>query len=78
MKVEHPNAEKPTPEELAQLERLQRAIENAVADGKISRQELDNIRAVTFADRKVTVAELELYRKLVLDKIEKGELEYDW
>ena len=78
MIIEHPNTTEPTAEEKQQLERLKTVINNAVADGKISRKELDDIRAATFADKKVTVAELELYRKLVLDKIETGELEYEW
>ena len=78
MIIEHPNTTEPTAEEKQHLERLKTVINNAVADGKISRKELDDIRAATFADKKVTVAELELYRKLVLDKIETGELEYEW
>ncbi|MFB2921420.1 MULTISPECIES: hypothetical protein [Aerosakkonema] len=78
MLIERPNAAQPTPEEKQHLERLKTVINNAVADGKISRKELDDIRAATYADKKVTVTELELYRKLVLDKIETGELQYDW
>lgn len=78
MIIEHPHTTEPTLAEKQHLDRLKTVINNAVADGKISRKELDDIRAATFADKKVTVAELELYRKLVLDKIETGELEYEW
>lgn len=78
MHIERPHAAPSTPKETQQLERLETVIKNAVADGKISRKELDDIRAVTFANKTVTMAELTLYKNLVLDKIESGELQYDW
>ena len=78
MKIERPNAVEATPDELRELEKLKTVIENAIADGKLSRQELENIRLTMSADHKVTVAELELYRKMVQEKIDKGELVYDW
>jgi hypothetical protein len=78
MKISHPNAQNPTPEESRALEQLKAIIERATADGKISRQELDSIKAAQFADGKISIAELELYRTLILEKVEKGELEYEW
>lgn len=78
MNIEHPHAQAPTPEELHDLERLRLTIERVVADGKVSGTEIRIIQAVYMADGKITVDELCLYRTLVLEKIEAGELEYEW
>lgn len=78
MKVEYPCAQAPTPEELRDLERLRLTIERVVSDGKVSGAEIRAIQAVYTADGKITVEELCLYRTLVLEKIEAGELEYEW
>ncbi|GET35964.1 MULTISPECIES: hypothetical protein [Microseira] len=78
MKISRPNAKNPTAEEIRQLEKLKAAIERATADGKVTRQELETIKAAEWADGKISVEELELYRTLILEKIEKGELEYEW
>ncbi len=78
MKISRPNAKNLTPEEIRQLEHLKATIERATADGKVTRQELETIKAAEWADGKVSVQELELYRTLILEKIEKGELEYEW
>ena len=67
-----------TPEESRQLEKLQVQIERAVADGKISNQEMEDIKRAMLADGKVTVEELELYRILVTDRIVAGEVEYEF
>lgn len=67
-----------SPEELRELEKLTKIIDRAIADGKMSHYEIENIKKAMSADRKVTVAELALYRHLVLEKIDRGELEYDW
>ncbi|MGE5657111.1 MAG: hypothetical protein ACM37W_10880 [Actinomycetota bacterium] len=78
MQVSRPNAKELSPQELQDLAKLKGLIERAVADGKISKQELEDIQAQTFADGKVLVEELDLYRKLVTEKIERGELEYEF
>lgn len=78
MKVEHPNAPTPSLEDIRALENLKVIIEQAIADGRISRHEMDRIRASMAADGKVTFDELELYRILVQTKIDQGQLEYDW
>lgn len=78
MKVWRPEPSQPSPEDLQQLDRLRSVINAAVADGKISGAEMVAIRAQASSDGKVTVAELELYRKLVTEKLATGELEYEW
>jgi hypothetical protein len=78
MKVSRPHAKELTPEELQQLERLKTVIKNAIADGKISRKELDDIQAAMFADKKVLVEELEIYSKLIQEKLSNGELQMDY
>ncbi|MBD0341025.1 MAG: hypothetical protein ICV61_09075 [Microcoleus sp. Co-bin12] len=78
MLVSRSSAKQPTLEETRQLEKLQVQIERAVADGKISKQEMEDIKRAIWADGKVTVEELELYRILVTDKIVAGEVEYEF
>jgi prefoldin subunit 5 len=78
MEVEHFSTEELSPEEIQQLEELQRIIEAAVSDGRLSHDELEKIKTIAFAHKKLFPAGLQLYRKLVLDKIDRGELEYEW
>lgn len=78
MKIEHPNARELTPDELQGLEKLKAVIEQATADGKLSEAELQRIKAVINADRKVLIEELELVRTLIQEKIRAGELSMDW
>jgi hypothetical protein len=78
MLVSRSSDKQPTPEETRQLEKLQVQIERAVADGKISKQEMEDIKRSIWADGKVTVEELELYRILVTDRIVAGDVEYEF
>jgi len=76
MEISHTQA--PTPEMAAELTRLKTLIERAVSDGRISPAEMAQIKKQIAADGQVTFQELELYRQLVLDKIEQGELEREF
>ncbi|MEG3904028.1 MULTISPECIES: hypothetical protein [unclassified Microcoleus] len=78
MLVSRSTAKQATPEETRQLQKLQVQIERAVANGKISKQEMEDIRRAICADGKVTVEELELYRMLVTDRIVSGDVEYEF
>ena len=78
MKMERPNAIPPSPEDLKNLDKLRAIIERAIADGKLTRQEMESIQFEIRADGKVTVHELELCRKLIWQKIRNGELEHDY
>lgn len=78
MKISRPNAKNPTAAEIQKLEKLKAIIQRATADGKVTRSELETIKAMEWADGKISVEELALYRTLILEKIEKGELEYEW
>ncbi len=78
MEISRPQAPAPTPEELEDLEKLKAVIDRAVADGKITQGELAQIRAVTTHDGKITPQEVELYRTLIIEKINKGELTWGW
>jgi uncharacterized membrane protein YebE (DUF533 family) len=68
----------PTPEELQDLEKLKVLIEKAIADGKLSQQEMTAIKSQAWADGKVTPEELELYTDSILEKIRSGELEWEF
>ena len=78
MKVSRPQDREPTPQELQELEKLQAIIERATEDGKLTGVEFETIKDAIRADKKVTVEELQLVRKLIYEKIESGELERVW
>ncbi|WP_448573619.1 hypothetical protein [Trichothermofontia sp.] len=78
MEISRPQAAAPTPEELEDLDKLKAVIDRAVADGKITQGELAQIRQVATHDGKITPQEMELYRTLIIEKINKGELSWGW
>jgi len=78
MLVERPNQGELTPEELESLKQLQTVIDQVIADGKVSKYEMDLISRTISADGKILVEEVELIRKCVREKISKGLLTYDW
>lgn len=78
MSIEQPSTEEPAFEDLQDLEKLRFVIEQAVADGKITKDELDQIKAIAWADGKITPQELELYSTLILQKIRSGELVWEF
>ncbi len=43
---------------------IKKMIERAIADGSLSRQEDEDIKAAIFSDGKVTEEEMKLYREL--------------
>lgn len=78
MKIERPNANSPTPEELQDLARLKTAIEQVIANGKVSKAECERIKGIMWADGKITPEELELCRTMIYNKISNGELEWEY
>lgn len=77
MDIFRPNAPAMTPAMQAELTHLKMMVERAVADGRITADETDQIKRQIAADGQVTFQELELYRQLILDKISDGVLERD-
>ncbi|MGK7931458.1 MAG: hypothetical protein AB4041_08485 [Microcystaceae cyanobacterium] len=78
MEVSRPNSKPSSPEELKDLETLRSLIEKAIADGLLSKDEMESIKTAIDADGKVTPQELNLCQELIWSKIDSGELEYDW
>lgn len=82
MKIIQSHPTEPTPEEVKKLEKLKARIERAVVDGKISGQEMEDIQNEIMTDGKGSAEqiyrELELYRILVEQKLETGDLESQW
>lgn len=58
------------------IEKLHEIIERALRDGKLSKKENDSIKALIYADKKVTSEESKLYRELQ-EKIWTGEIQID-
>jgi len=78
MKITRPHAQDPTPEELAELEYFKHLLDQAAADGVITRQEIQNLQHQAYGQGTPTAdqlyRELELYRQLVTEKVQNGEL----
>ncbi len=78
MKLVRDDNQEITPEEQKELDRLRAVIEQATADGIITKGERDRISAAMRADGKVTREELELVRTLVTEKVKAGQLTLDY
>jgi len=78
MKVSRPNSKPLSPEELKDLDQLKSLIERATADGLVSKDEIDTIKAFIRSHGKVTPEELDLCQKFIWSKIQSGELAYEW
>ena len=78
MRIEKPNQEPITQEDLQNLDKLKVLIEKCVADGYLTQDELRIIKDFIRSDGKVTTEELELCQKLIWDKVQSDELEYSW
>ncbi|BBC25069.1 hypothetical protein [Pseudanabaena sp. ABRG5-3] len=78
MLVEHPNRKELTSNELQSLQKLQAVIDRAIADGRISKYEMEVIDRTIRGDGKVLVEEVTLVRQLIRDKIDSGLLTQEW
>jgi uncharacterized tellurite resistance protein B-like protein len=70
-------AQPPTddPEHLSSLQAL---VQRVMADGKISREEAQQLRTALFADGQLTPDELEVVRKAMRAHLGDNPLEFDW
>ena len=78
MEIERSSQHELTPEEQAHLKKLRELVQAALADGKLSESEIQQIRALIHADRQVTVEELETIRTTAKELLGDAFLEYDW
>ncbi|NJL44884.1 MAG: TerB family tellurite resistance protein [Leptolyngbyaceae cyanobacterium SM2_3_12] len=78
MKINRPGASSLTRNELEDLDTLKVLIEGAIADGVITGAERDRIRALIWADGKVSPQELNLVQDIIWNKIQTGELVLEW
>lgn len=78
MQISRPNYQEPTPEELHDLEKLKAVIERAIADGKLTHDEVNCIKATMRADGKITPEELNLLSEMVVQKMQEGKIEWVW
>jgi len=74
MQIERPNKAPLTDEDLQHLEKLQALLEKAIADGIITRDELDTIKVQIASNGKLMIEELDLVRQFIREKVTKGEL----
>ena len=78
MQVERPNQQDLTQEEQAHLAKLRQMVEDALADGRLSQNELQGIKTFINADHKVTVDELRTIKTTVRELLGEGTIEFDW
>lgn len=78
MQDKHSNDSRPSPDELKDLDKLKRTIEQATADGLLTEAEMETVKAAIRADGKISPQELELVQQLIYDKIQSGELNINW
>lgn len=78
MDIQHPNRKELTSEEQQQLDRLKKVIEQATADGKLTQTEIERIKAVIWADGRISPEELAMVSELVKKKIASGDLAIEW
>ncbi|MDA0674554.1 MAG: hypothetical protein O3C67_12725 [Cyanobacteria bacterium] len=63
------------PEHLSSLKAL---VQRVMADGKISREEAQQLRTALFADGQLTPDELDVVRKAMRELLGDNPLEFDW
>ncbi|MCU0524990.1 MAG: hypothetical protein MUF72_09215 [Elainella sp. Prado103] len=78
MQISRPNCSEPSPEELLDLQKLKVTIERAISDGKLTPEEMRQIKTLVWADGKISPQELNLISHLVTQKLQEGELEWVW
>lgn len=78
MKIERPNAKTLSPQEVAQLQILQSTVEKALDDGQFSITEIEQIKAIMWADGKVTYEELRTVRNTIHSVMGDVPPEYEW
>ena len=75
MKVERPDSQQLSAEETQELDYLRALIEQAVADGVVTKEEESNIKALALHSKpryELLSQELAMYRELITNKINAG------
>ena len=78
MEINKPNAKQLSSKEIAHLEKLKSIVEQAVEDGKFSTYEIQSIRALLWADGKITYEELQIVHKTIKSVMGDNVPELEW
>lgn len=78
MEIKRPNQAPLTEDDLQHLAKLEALLEKAIADGIVTRYELDAIKVQIASNGKVMIEELELVRKFIREKVASGEILIDF
>jgi hypothetical protein len=78
MRIERANAPEPSQAELEHLQQLRTLVEHALANGKLSRDQIQSIQALMGADPRVTVAELAVLHETLRQVLGDAALDYEW
>jgi uncharacterized membrane protein YebE (DUF533 family) len=81
MKIERPDYQEPTPDELRELEKLRAMIERAIADGVVTQDEMGIIKQQIISKKNHSAEqvyrEIALCRTLINEKVVQGKLTID-
>jgi len=78
MLIDRPNQKALTDEDLESLSKLKALIDNVIADGKVSKDDIEMINCAIYSNGKVLIEEVTLLRQMVRDKIDCGLLIYEY
>jgi len=78
MKIHKPNDQPLSSEEIAHLEKLKSVAEKAIADGKLSQYETEQIKSLLWADGKVTSDELRTLHQTIKSVMGDEAPEIEW
>jgi hypothetical protein len=78
MLIERPTHEELTDADLQNLIKLKSVIDSAIADGTVSKEDMEAINCAIHSDGKVSIEEIALIRQLVRDKLDSGLLTYEY
>lgn len=78
MKVEYSDDHSLSPEDAAHLAKLKAYVQEALANGRLSRDEADHIQQLMKEDGKVTVEELRMIKATIREMLGGADLEFDW
>lgn len=78
MQISRPNAKSLTSEDRQQLDQLKSIVENALANGKLSKEEIIRIQKFSLADSTIVYEQRITIRQTMQRQLGDAELEYEW
>jgi hypothetical protein len=78
MLIDRPNHEELTDADLESINKLKSILSSVIADGRVSKEDIEIINCAIYAKGKVSIEEITLVRQLIRDQLESGLLIYEY